>query len=366
MDANIIVEDFAPHIDISEITRNREPAKDKPKLKLSPISFGDFRADYPELRPIVIDGVCREGETVNIIAASKVGKSWLSMDLAMAVATGKPWLGFLTEPGKVLLIDNELHPETLSSRLGSVSWARRYDTAKLNANLHVQSMRGDNVSLIALAAALDEIEPGDFKMIILDAFYRFLPEGTSENDNGQMMALYNLLDQAARRLGCVFIIIHHASKGEQAHKAVTDVGSGAGSMARATDSHLVIRPHAEEGYAVLEAAVRSFPPMDPVSIRYEHPLWIPCDVEPQVAAKGSREAKQAKLDVETKKTLLTILSKSKRGMTQSQMRTKSPFGASRVERGCFLLEEAELIECRKVKRNGKSIEVYQLIAESEA
>jgi RecA-family ATPase len=65
----------------------------------------------------------------------------------------------------------------------------------------------------------------------------------SENDNASMAAVYNAIDRYADRLGCCFVAIHHASKGSQAEKSVTDVGAGAGSMSRAADTHLILRPH---------------------------------------------------------------------------------------------------------------------------
>jgi len=69
------------------------------------------------------------------------------------------------------------------------------------------------------------------------------------------------------------VLIHHTSKGFQANKSVTDVGAGAGSQSRATDTHLVLRPHEEPGCVVLDAAVRSWPPVDPCVLRWEFPIW---------------------------------------------------------------------------------------------
>ncbi len=80
-------------------------------------------ASYPDTRPPVIDGLLRQGETMNIIAATKVGKSWLALGLAYSVANGEQWLGFQTVAGNVLIIDNELHAETLSSRMQTVKSA---------------------------------------------------------------------------------------------------------------------------------------------------------------------------------------------------------------------------------------------------
>ncbi|WP_200836773.1 AAA family ATPase [Rubripirellula obstinata] len=37
-------------------------------------------------------GLLRAGEIMNVIAPPKAGKSWLASDMALAVATGRPWL----------------------------------------------------------------------------------------------------------------------------------------------------------------------------------------------------------------------------------------------------------------------------------
>src|SRR5581483_8746120 len=62
-------------------------------------------------------------------------------------------------------------------------------------------------------------------------------------------------------------------KGNQSAKAITDVGSGAGAQSRATDTHLILRPYEEQNAVVLEAAVRSFPPVSPVCLRWSFPVW---------------------------------------------------------------------------------------------
>ena len=42
---------------------------------IAPIPFGDFVRDFPAMRPEVIEGILRQGETMNIISSAKVGKS---------------------------------------------------------------------------------------------------------------------------------------------------------------------------------------------------------------------------------------------------------------------------------------------------
>ena len=236
------------------------------------LSAREMLRRFPRLRDPVIHGVARAGETVNVIAASKEGKSWLMVGLAFAVALGLRWLGLLCEQGRVLIIDNELHPETMTHRLRTVADAMGVSDVWLD-RIDGLSLRGQGVDIHELRSILRKVETGIYRVAIADAFYRFIPAGMSENDNAQVMAMYNRIDGMASDLGCTWVNVHHSSKGDQSGKSVTDVGSGAGAQSRAADAHLVLRPHEDGDCAVLAAAVRSFAPVDPRVIRWEFPLW---------------------------------------------------------------------------------------------
>lgn len=247
------------------------------------ISVRQLMAACPALRPPVIDGLLREGETMNLIASPKTGKSWLVLDLAIAVATGRPWLGrFPTVAGDVLIIDNELHGETSANRIPKVAKARGLGTDEFADRVFIRNLRGGLQDIVSLGPYFRAIEPKRFRLIVLDAFYRFLPAGMDENANADMASLYNHIDRYAADLGCAFVLIHHSSKGNQSGKSVTDVGAGAGSQSRATDAHLVLRPHEEADVVVLDAAVRSWPPHESVCLRWAFPVWdVADDLDPK-------------------------------------------------------------------------------------
>lgn len=241
-------------------------------------TLGTLMTDYPELREPVVHGLLRVGETMNVIASPKYGKSWLVTDLCLALATGRTWLDhYPTEPCKVLILDNELHPETSAYRIPKVADARGIAIPEIATTIEIENLRGRLVDIFAMADYFDQVEPERYQVIVIDAFYRFMPRDSDENDNGTMTNVYNALDTYANRLGCSFILIHHSTKGSQAGKSITDVGAGAGSQSRATDTHLVLREHEEPNCAVLDAAVRSWPPIQPRVFRWEFPLWIPDD-----------------------------------------------------------------------------------------
>lgn len=215
---------------------------------------------------------------MNVIASPKTGKSWLVLDLAIAVAMGRPWLGrFPTLAGDVLIIDNELHGETSANRIPKVAKARGLGTDEFADKVFIRNLRGGLQDIVSLGPYFRAIEPGRFRLIVLDAFYRFLPAGMDENANADMASLYNHIDRYAADLGCAFVLIHHSSKGNQSGKSVTDVGAGAGSQSRATDAHLVLRPHEEPDVVVLDAAVRSWPPQESACLRWAFPVWDAAD-----------------------------------------------------------------------------------------
>ncbi|MCL4211250.1 MAG: AAA family ATPase [Phycisphaeraceae bacterium] len=278
-----------PLLDQTEAAREaaaKEAAPPMPETTPAPppfISARDLLAACPSLRPAVIERLLREGETMNVIASPKTGKSWLVLDLAIAVATGRPWLGrFATTAGDVLIIDNELHGETSANRIPKVAKARGVAIDDFADRLFVRNLRGGLQDIVTLGAFFRDIEPGRFRLIVLDAFYRFLPSGMDENANADMAMLYNHIDRYAADLRCSFVLIHHATKGNQSGKAVTDVGAGAGSQSRATDAHLVLRPHEENDVVVLEAAVRSWPPLDGTCLRWAFPVWdVAEDLDPR-------------------------------------------------------------------------------------
>ena len=251
------------------------PAQAQPEPDDKPLSAEELLDGYPTLRPVLIDGYLREGEIMNLIAAPKTGKSWFVLALALHIATGRVWLGHTCAPGKVLIIDNELHRETFAQRLALVMKAMEIPRSEIRGRLDIWSLRGKWKSVEEIGNRAEKFKAEGYKLIIVDAFYRALPRETDENDNGAIATVYNMMDVFAQRIGCAFILIHHTSKGNQSMKSITDVGSGAGSQSRAADTHMTLREHKDEGYLVLESVVRSFPKQEPIVLKKAFPLMVP-------------------------------------------------------------------------------------------
>jgi hypothetical protein len=263
-------------------------------------TFRQLRAKYKgKPRPVIIDGLLRRGEIMNIIAPPKAGKSWLTMALALAVAGGGFFLGkFRCAKGVVGIVDNELHEDTLDSRMAKLCESNTIPE-EITDDIWCLPIRGKSKDMFEDSLSDEERASKCLfdnlftfstkqspKLIIIDALYRFVPKGESENDNAFVTRLYSRLDEFALHCGCSIVIVHHTSKGSQGGKATTDVGSGAGAISRACDTHLTLVEHEVEGQLVLKGVARSFAPLDPLVVRFAYPNWRVVEGEDASKEKG--------------------------------------------------------------------------------
>lgn len=272
------------------LPRSEDPLQVSAEYQSPIINILSLIQHYPNLKQPIIHGLVRQGEVMNIVAPPKVGKTWLTLGIAFSIMGGLHLFDtFLCERGRVLIIDNELHCETIGSRITML--APHYCTLieKSGKNLDYIPLRGELVDLIALGSYLKSIPRGHYRAIILDAFYKFFPQDMRENDNAQITALYNQIDYYAELYDTTFILVHHSSKGNQSEKGVTDVGAGAGSQSRAADCHLVIREHENKDTYIIDAAVRSWEPVKSFAAKFIFPCWeLAKGVDP-TAYKGQKK-----------------------------------------------------------------------------
>ncbi|HYE63776.1 MAG TPA: AAA family ATPase [Phycisphaerales bacterium] len=248
---------------------------------------------FPKLREPVVDGLLRRGEVFNVVAPPKIGKSWAAQSLALSVATGGDWFGFRARKGRALLVDVELHAETLAFRLKTVCQQNNVDPEKVAADFEVMRLRGKLLNIHQVMEFLLRLPPGTFDLVVLDPLYRLLPRDGDENSNATVSEMYNCLDAIAAHLDAAVVVVHHTSKGTQLRKSVTDIGAGGGAQTRAADSHLVFR-EIEEGLVVAQAVLRSYPPMAAFVARFEGGRWCrDTTLDPESLLKGKRTREKA-------------------------------------------------------------------------
>jgi hypothetical protein len=263
-------------------------------LSDGPQPFSQQLDAFKSLNESIIDNLARRGEVANIISGSKIGKTWLLHGMALCVATGRDWMGHrIGRPRNALIIDNELHPSTLTWRIREVAGAMGLQREDYEHRLRTMAVRGKGVDVTHLPKLAGSGALWRPDWVGLDSLYRFLPPGTNENDNGAMKDVYEQIIAFTDSSECVTCVVGHSSKGDQSERAVTDVGSGAGSIARAADCHIVLRQHKEDDCAVMEARVRSYAMPEPKVLRWNFPIWVE---DPDLNPKDLRSARQKQQD----------------------------------------------------------------------
>lgn len=245
-------------------------------------TLAEYKGNPPLLPEELIQGILRRGHKMLISGSSKAGKSFLLMELCIAIAEGVKWLGFSCRKGRVLYVNLEIDPASCINRFLKIYEALGIpmDNAQ---NIVLWNLRGHAVPLDQLVPKLiRRVRDQHFDAIIIDPIYKVITG--DENSASDMGAFCNQFDKICNMTGCSTIYCHHHSKGAQGAKKAMDRASGSGVFARDPDAQLDmielelsddIKNNVRDGYATawrLESSLREFPNIKPVNFWFEYPL----------------------------------------------------------------------------------------------
>ena len=168
-------------------------------------------------------------------------KTWLLLDAAVSVASGKPFLGHwkVPSPGPTVIIQQEDHHAAIASRVNTIIWSKfnlrppgegeDFDMPippQLPIYLHPnRALRFDDPDVVAaFVTAMREIKP---KLVFIDPLYTAV-----SNENYMAEAAERMLVLKALRdeLGTTFLIAHHTKKSGNSAEAGTDRADAWGSQ----------------------------------------------------------------------------------------------------------------------------------------
>lgn len=241
-----------------------------------------YKDSPPTLPEELIEGILRRGHKMLISGSSKAGKSFLLMELCIAIAEGRKWLGFPCKKGRVLYVNLEIDPASCIMRFIKIYEAlgMKMGAAK---DIVVWNLRGHAVPLDKLVPKLiRRVKNQHFDAIVIDPIYKVITG--DENNASEMGAFCNQFDKICTSTGCSTIYCHHHSKGTQGSKRAMDRASGSGVFARDPDAQLDmiqldltddLKHNVREGFATawrLESSLREFPNIQPVNFWFEYPV----------------------------------------------------------------------------------------------
>jgi RecA-family ATPase len=201
-----------------------------------PESLADVWNDVPPLADELIEGMLRKGHKMLVAGPSKAGKSFLLIEMCIAIAEGSMWLGRQCAPGRVLYVNLELDRASCLHRFKDVYVALGQDPGHID-NIEIWNLRGKAVPMDKLAPKLiRRAEKKGFTAVVIDPIYKVITG--DENSASEMARFCNQFDKVCTSLGCAVIYCHHHSKGLQGQKRSIDRASGSGVFARDPDAML--------------------------------------------------------------------------------------------------------------------------------
>lgn len=189
----------------------------------------------PKETPIIYDHL-NKGTKMIMSGASKIGKSFMSIELALALATGHKWLDMDCHMSKTLYLNMEIRENAFNERLKNVSDAMGIDLKTIpDDNLMIWNLRSKGMPLKDLAPMIIErCKDYDFDVVIIDPIYKVMY--ANENDAEEVSEFSSELDHLCEAMDASVIYVHHHSKGAQSSKAANDRMSGSGVFARDPDA----------------------------------------------------------------------------------------------------------------------------------
>lgn len=199
--------------DLYEIARKAPKWEPEPyRSKFHAVTWADLDAPGPE-HEWIVKGVVTRAETSMVAGPSKSGKSFLVVDLGMAVARGVDWMGRRTLKGGVIYQAGE----------GARGIKKRLRAYRNKHGLTTQ----DDVPFVLLPSRLDLYNSADhtddfieevnhwkstfdvpLELIVIDTWSTATP-GANENDGKDVSVVLERCNRIKDATGAAVVIVHH-------------------------------------------------------------------------------------------------------------------------------------------------------------
>lgn len=209
--------------------------KSSTRSRFQPLDLGK---KPPPMRWLVEDFIA-SGDVTLVMGNPGIGKSMITMGLAVAVADGhSSWLGHKMHANNngVLYIDEENPIDIIYHRLKKLGLKNKANVRYIHRAGIWLDRDPDEL--------LDEAVAFNPSLIVLDSLARL--HSSDENSAAEMSRLFRTgIVPLARDTGAAVIVIHHAIKSESSNSFVRARGSG--DISAAVDAGIDVRPTSRPG-----------------------------------------------------------------------------------------------------------------------
>jgi hypothetical protein len=199
--------------------------------------------------PELIAGWLGQGELAAMIGAPSAGKTAIAAGMAVATATGAPWMGCAIERGATLFLELE----------GVRGLASRIRAAAIHAGISIENLPihvigegfsfaldADRRELLEAIKSLQESLADPLHLICVDTVAR-AAAGLDENSASDMAVIVRFCDVLREATGAAVLLLHHTGLG------AADRARGSSALRGALDAEILVTRDTATGIGTIVA-----------------------------------------------------------------------------------------------------------------
>lgn len=210
--------------------------KDK---KLNAIDAVNFVNKELEKKESIIEGGILPQNSIAIVGGiSKIGKSILVSNMAVQMATAKPFLQFnIPKPKKVIYLQAEISEQSMQNRLRKMLDSIDYDIEPdMLFIVNRKNIKLNNPKDLRMVENLIKSKSAD--VLIIDPLYKF--HSGDENKVNDMTRFFDRIDWLVAQNNISIVLVHHFGKPQEGRDGATQF-RGSSAIVDYGDSYLMLR-----------------------------------------------------------------------------------------------------------------------------
>lgn len=194
----------------------------------------------------LIEGLIAEDQVGLLAAPRKIGKSWMCLQIALAIASGQPFFGKAVNAAGVLYCDLESTKRRPRSRLSLLTAGNIPDSLSISVSGEIRRIDEGFEEQIRLMHS----QRPDIKLVILDVLQKVLPPIARNADRYEYSyrVIGDTLKRLAEELHIAFLVVTHTRKSTAVSSGDPfDEVIGSTGMVSAADNIYVIHKNWKSG-----------------------------------------------------------------------------------------------------------------------
>jgi hypothetical protein len=188
----------------------------------------------------LIDDILEAGTLGQVFGASGCGKSFLVIDWAACIASGRIWNDKVTAPGAVFYIAGEgFSGFKRRLRAWEIQTGQNLISAPLFFSVQPAAlMDAGNAAAVCEAVRKLQSAYGKPALVVVDTLHRNMGDG-DENNAGDVALFLQSLDAMRAEFGAAVLVVHHSGHAESGR------GRGSSSLRAAVDHEYLLTKHTD-------------------------------------------------------------------------------------------------------------------------